>query len=147
MPMLIQHIDAIARQKQRDVLYVMFKSPNERSLGDDDYDPLDRFFIDWENLPVRQEIIDWLESNAMKWQPCGHFAKTNLMLSYQGQIYIDVPYDKSLMEYRKLEDFLENPDGSMKLPNTVFCYLPLDRAMDNVSHDEPGFWEKWAENF
>lgn len=69
------------------------------------------------------------------------------MLPYRGQIYVDVPYDDSLPEYRKLADFLENPDGSARLPNAIFCYLPLEKAMENAHHDEPGFWEKWAENF
>lgn len=47
MPMLIEHIDAIARKKQRGVLYVMFepeKAPDGPSPGDEDYDPFQRFF-------------------------------------------------------------------------------------------------------
>jgi hypothetical protein len=29
----------------------------------------------------------------------------------------------------------------------LFCYLPLDLAMKNKHHDEPGFWDRWADNF
>ncbi|MBY0577917.1 MAG: hypothetical protein K2P57_02615 [Burkholderiales bacterium] len=148
MPMLIEHIDAIARKKQRDVLCVAFEPDNPSgSPEDDDYDPFQWVFIDWENLPVRQQIIDWLDGNGIEWQPCAHIANPNTMLPYRGWIYIDVPYDTSLPEYRKLADFLENPDGSMRLQHAVFCFVPLEKAMENAHHDEPGFWEKWAENF
>lgn len=37
------------------------------------------------------------------------------MCSCQGQIYIDVPFDQALPEYRKLAGFLENQDGTMRL--------------------------------
>jgi len=35
----------------------------------------------------------------------------------------------------------------MKIDGVVFCYLPLEMAMKNAHHDEPGFWDRWAENF
>ena len=151
MPMLIEHIDAIARKKQRDVLYLVFKS--EKSPGgelpnsDAVDDPFSDLLCDWENLPVRQQITEWLESNEINWRPCGYVANTNMMIGYQGQIYIDVPFDTTLPDYKKLAGFLENPDGTMRLSNTLFCYLPLEHAMKNAHHDEPLFWEKWAENF
>ena len=149
MPMLIEYIDAIARQKQRDVLYVTFNTSVPASEKTAEIDEMEAFAlkrVDWEDLPVRQQIIDWLESNGVAWQRCGGFARTNGWSSYQGQLYIDVAYDASLPQYLKLAAFLENPDGSMRLPNTTFSYLPLAHAMENAHHDEPGFWEKWAEN-
>ena len=135
MPQLLQHIDAIARQKQRDVLFVAFG----RSPGD--------LKVDWRNLPVRQQIIDWLNENGMTWQECSHVASENCMMSYLGQIYINVPFDTGLPEYQKLAEFLEREDGTPCLAGAFFCYLPLSIAMKNAHHDEPGFWEKWAENF
>lgn len=135
MPMRIKHIDAIARQKQRAVLFVVFKPDNEC------------FWPDWENLPVRRQIIAWLESKGIGWQPCAHFANVDYMGGYEGTIYIDIPFDTTLPEYKELEAFLEYPDGSMRFPEAVFAYLPLEEAMKNVEHDEPGFWERWAENF
>ena len=33
MPMLIEHIDAIARKKQRDVLYLTFHSKKSADIG------------------------------------------------------------------------------------------------------------------
>jgi hypothetical protein len=137
MPMIIQHIDAIARQKKRDVLFVLF----HRHTDEDDLGQPER------REALRQSVIEWLEANGYVWQPCGHVADTSLMMSYQGQIYIDVPYDETLPEYRKLATFLEYPDGTTRLPGVDFCYLRYERALENVEHDAPGFWEKWAEDF
>jgi len=134
MPMMIQHIDQIARSKGRDVLYLAF----HRELTQD---------VDWERLPVRKQIIQWLDNQEIAWQECGHVASTNFYCSYRGQIYIDVPFDESSPTYQKLRDYLEHPDGTMRFDDARFCYLPLSAAMENAHHDEPGFWEKWAENF
>ena len=37
------------------------------------------------------------------------------MVSYQGQIYIDVPFAESDPPYLMVRDFLENPDGWRRL--------------------------------
>lgn len=122
MPMLIEHIDAIARQKQRDVLYLVFHPPvsetdeNEHVWRSDE--------LDWETLPIRQQIIDWLDAQSIAWKCCGHFASENLMMGYRRQLYIDLPYDKSLPAYQALEAFLETPDGSMRFPQVTFFLLP-----------------------
>lgn len=140
MPMLIEHIDAICRKKGRDVLYLIFSREGEE----------DEFFargLNWENLPARKQIIDWLDENGIQWQPCGHFANENLMMSYRGQIYIDVPFALKDPVYQKLQNYLETPDGVIKFPGVKFLYLPLELAMKNAHHDEPGFWEHWAEDF
>lgn len=134
MPMLIKHIDAIAREKQRDVLFVFF----HKDLAE---------IADFEHSKIRNQLITWLDANEIGWQPCGHIASENSMVGYMGQIYIDAPFDESDERYRKVRNFLENPDGTMKHADAAFCYLPLDRAMKNAHHDEPGFWGKWAEDF
>ena len=142
MPMLIEHIDAIARNKQRDVLYVKFhRWVQDKVIGSRLISP------NWQKLPIRQNIIDWLEARGIAWQPCAHYADPNLMLSYQGQIYIDLPYDKMLPAYKELESFLEYPNGTMRYDDAVFCRLGFSHAMKNASHDEPGYWDRWAENF
>jgi len=137
MPLLIDHIDAIARSKGRDVLFLTFKDEEADPFGDSDY----------EEHAGRIEIIQWLDENGFAWKECGGIANVNAILAYAGQIYIDVPYDKTLPEYRKLEAFLENPDGTVRFDKVQFCYLPLEVAMKNVEHDEPGFWDRWIENF
>jgi len=46
-----------------------------------------------------------------------------------------------------LNEHLENPDGSSKVKGVTLWALTLELALKNKHHDEPGFWEKWAENF
>ncbi len=141
MPQLIQHIDQIAREKQRAVLFLLFKKPD--SHPDDDFG----LSFDYEGCAARNEIQAWLTANDIEYCNCAEFASENCMMPYQGQLYIDVPFDENDPQYRKLAGYLENPDGSMKLPGVLFCYLPLEKALKNAHHDEPGFWEKWAEDF
>ena len=137
MPGLIEHIDAIARKKQRAVLYLEFhpKPYSEwRHYG-------------FEGDAVRREILAWLDANGVPWQCCGPFADPRVMAPYLGQVYLDVPYDEALPEYRTLRDYLEHPDGSMRHASVRFYAMPLDHAMQNVEHDEPGYWERWSEDF
>lgn len=130
MPQLLKHIDAIAREKKRDVLFIRF-------VGD----------VAWRDLEIRTRIIDWLEANKIGWLACGDFANENYMASYRGQIYVDLPYDRDLEAYQQLEAFLEHPDGTMRFPQVEFCCVTHEGALKNVHHDVPGFWEKWAETF
>lgn len=141
MPMLIEHIDAIARKKGRDVLFLDFPE-NECTNGSDSC-PI----FNWDNVPVRQQVIAWLDQNQIEWSMCGHVANENIMCGYKGRIYIDVPFDMGNAVFQKLSDFFETSDGEMKIDGVVFCYLPLDVAMKNAHHDEPGFWDRWADNF
>jgi hypothetical protein len=136
MPMLLQFVDAIAREKQRDVLFIAFP-PAERFD-----DP-----VPYEDIDVRKAIIEWLDANRVGWKPCGEFANENIMRSYAGQIYVDVPFDKNDPEFKKVQEFIEHEDGSMRFSEAMFWAVPLDRAMENAHHDAPGFWEKWAEDF
>jgi len=137
MPGLIAHIDAIARKKQREVLYLEFH-PQPRA--------------EWRNYRyeddvTRTAILAWLDANHIPWTRCGPFADRRVMAPWLGQVYLDVPYDETLPEYRVLRDYLEHPDGSMRHEGVRFYALPLDLAMENAEHDEPGFWERWAEGF
>ncbi|HLF95912.1 MAG TPA: hypothetical protein VI457_02105 [Methylococcaceae bacterium] len=137
MPMLIEHIDAIARKKQRDVLYVEFH-PDE--------DGFERNY-DHGRDPLRQQVIEWLEANHIGWFPCAPFASEEFMCPYLGQIYLDVPFSESDPVYQKVRDYLEHPDGSMRYPTVRFYVLPLAVAIKNAHHDEPRFWEQWAKKF
>jgi len=102
----------------------------------------------WSSLTGHPGIVtEWLDSKGIGWYPCGEFANVNGWERYQGQIYVDIPYDENLPLYKELEAYLENPDGTMRYSEVGFYYLPLEMAMKNAEHDEPGFWERWAENF
>lgn len=136
MPQLIKHIDAIARAEGRDALCIRFPALLSFENG-----------LDYENLPIRMQIIEWLESAGVSWQPCAEWASENSMVCYLGSIYIDVPYDEDNPIYQKVRDYLENQDGTMRFEDAQFCCVLLTYAMKNAHHDEPGFWERWAENF
>jgi hypothetical protein len=86
---------------------------------------------------------------GIAWRPCAHVANDGgaLILGYLGHIYVDLPFDTANADYRKLADFLETPDGKMKIEGAEFYFLPLDTAMNNTHHDEPGYWEKQAEEW
>lgn len=143
MPLCLQYIDAIAREKQRDVLYVRFK-PEEEEADDDDGHlpfPFDSNF-DWENFPPRQQVIAWLDAHQISWQPSGDMPVPSCILPYLGQIYIDLPYDLDHPQYQQLAELLENPDGSMRIKGADFYLVPLTVAMKNAKHDEPGYWER-----
>lgn len=138
MPQLIEHIDAIARKAGRDVLYLTFF---EDASGA-------RVETCWQENPSRKAIVAWLDENAIAWQACGEVASDQwLVIGYRGSIYIDLPFDGELQAYRKLEQCLEFPDGTLRLPKMRFLALPLTVAMRNAHHDEPGYWEKRMEDF
>lgn len=152
MPILLEHIDAIARQKQRGVLYLEFHPMARATEVGENLSAQDLAWKTmpdsaWQALPIRQQIMDWLDARGIGWQPCGHFADPGLMVGYRGQLYVDLAYDKFLSAFQALQGFLENPDGSMRYPEAFFIYCSLDKAMENADHDAPGFWDRWAENF
>jgi hypothetical protein len=137
MPGLIEHIDAIARRKQRAVLYLEFHP---------------KPYSEWRNYSfqddaLRDRVLAWLETNGVPWTKCGPFADPRVMAPYLGQVYLDVPYDESLPAYCVLRDYLEHPDGSMRHEGVRFYAMTLEQAMQNAEHDEPGYWERWAEEF
>lgn len=134
MPYLIEHIDKIAREKGRDVLYILF----DRKIFP---------HFNCEDFPVRTRLIQWFNENNINVIPCAEVASEHHFDSYRGQLFIDAPFDENHRDYIKVRDYLENPDGTSRMPGVLFCYLPLEHAMINKNHDEPGFWEKWAENF
>lgn len=96
---------------------------------------------------MRVMVCNWLNEHNITWQKCGNFASENGWCSYEGQIYLVVPYDENDTKYQLVRDFLENPDGSIRFKSVTFWLVPLERAMEKKHHDEPGFWEKWAKNF
>ncbi|MEI7839032.1 MAG: hypothetical protein WCJ11_00855 [Methylococcaceae bacterium] len=145
MPRLIEHIDAIGRKKQRDVLMLEFHPEFKFHIGNDDEEESESY--DYRKDKTRAEILENLIKLNIPWVKCATYASTNMMSSYQGQIYIDVPYDENLPIYQILQEYLEFSDGSIRFPSVKFLCLTLECCMQNAHHDELGFWEKWADNF
>lgn len=145
MPLILEHIDAIARKKQRDVLFIEFHPV----IRFDDDDDLESAFIDYDydNDPKRNTLLAWLEAQGIAFSWCMPMASECGFGPYQGQLYIDLPMDEANAAYCLLRDHLEYPDGSMRDDQVRFYVLPLAVAMTNAHNDEPGFWKKWAEEF
>lgn len=131
---LIRHIDEIARQQGRDVLYLEFH-PADRALARS---------YQFAHDPIRGAIIDWLDAHGVPWEPCGPFAVVHRIEGYRGQIYLDIPYDEKLPRYQEVRAFLEHDDGSIRHAGVRFLIMPLAHAMENAAHDAPGFWEQFG---
>jgi hypothetical protein len=134
MPVLLEHIDAIGRKRQRDVLFLAFKR-TERPHRED-----------YRTLEIRQKILQWFDDQSIAWHECGPYASETTWCSYAREVFIDVPFDPDDLQYQKVQTFLEHTDGTGRFDDVKFYVVTLDFAMRNAHHDEPGFWEKWADN-
>ena len=142
MPIILEHIDKIARDKQRDVLFVAFCD------GEEYKNDLTKYFdYTYEIDSNRIALMDFMDEHDISYKMCGPLASEYGRESYRGQIYIDVPMDETNDKYQKLCAYLEHEDGTPKNPDVSFYVLSLEIAMKNAHHDEPGFWDKWAEDF
>lgn len=118
MPQLLRNIDDIGRAKQRDVLFLEFGARRNYKAN-----------------AIREQILNWLDANEIEYCECGAYTDELSIDSYQGQIYIDVAYDTTDPLYNRLQDFLENADGTMKWDGTRFYCFPLAYCMQNAHHD------------
>ena len=126
MPVLLKSIDKIAREKQRDVLFIRF-----------DYNFVEDFnYKDW---PFRQHMITWLKEENIPFYECGDIATDDGLNSYLGQIYLDIIYDVNDPIYQKVANYLETQDGKPKIEGVLFYLVPLNLAMKNSHHDDPDF--------
>lgn len=130
----IEHIDKIARELQRGVLFIAFSRDLFRSY-------------EYKNNKERNDLIQWLNDREIAYTRCASIASERTMESYRGQLYIDLPFDVNNEKFQELDEHLCNADNTPKIPGVLFYYLSLDAAMENAHHDEPGFWDKWAETF
>ena len=117
MPQLIKHIDAIAREKQRDVLFIHFEHYEETE--DDD-----------ENESMRSIVISWLEDHGIGYDLCMGLEQEGYVDTYAGDIYIDLPYDESNPAYQELSLYLEDDQGNMMLDGVLFFVLSLEIALE-----------------
>lgn len=131
-------IDAIARRMRRDVLFIEFHRVDARGkLGGSVAG------FEWPRLTVRQQIIEWLDKRRIKWEPCGHVEVPALIISYRGQIYIDLPFDRGVSAYRELEAFLGKPNGKMRISGVRLCRLRYAAALRNANQDGADYWDRW----
>ena len=135
MPQHMQHIDAIAREKDRDVLFVHFENYEHENADADSYH-------------LRQNLIEWLEQRQIAFAPCMGIEQPGVIESYSGDLYIDVPFDEANPIYQMLSDHLEDSEGEMKIPGVLFFVLSLETALEieadreefvNHNHDDDEF--------
>lgn len=123
MRLYAQHIDVIAREKQRDVLFIHFE----------DYVETD----DQESDSVRDQVLAWLETNEIPFEPCLGFEGEDEIQSYLGDVYVDIAYDEKNKQYQLLKDYLEDEEGNMKIEGVFFFVLSLEDASDDQQADFP----------
>ncbi|WKU20118.1 hypothetical protein [Advenella alkanexedens] len=136
MPQLLTPIEQIAQEKRRGVLYITFyprhNSSNFEAMTEQELD--EEAFWYWGDCPKRKKVIEWLDKNLIAWTECdtSRYQGPILYLTYEGSIYIDIPYDLKNETYLKIQDYLEKSDGKMKDPDVILWYLPLERALPNL---------------
>lgn len=112
MPQLVDHIDKICRDNERDVLFLRFS------------DPLGRQFP----TAARKNILTWLNENAIPYKDCVGYFSNSGYLSADQSIYLDIPYDLDNPLYQKVADYLEDADGAIKHKGVEFLLLTYERA-------------------
>ncbi len=133
---LPKQIDDIAITKQRDVLYCTFDGSSYKEI---DYIEIFNDNYDFEEDKDRDKFCNWLDSNNIKWQPCGHYyINTNLKNRiYRGQIYIDVPIDDDDPQFQLLGNyFIDEHFNKNNYPDLFFCFLRIENAYLNQFFDE-----------
>jgi hypothetical protein len=134
MAMTIEHIDKISRDKKRDVIFINFNKEVYPSYEYQEYEE-------------RNNLIKWLNENNINYSLCGPMASENGWESYRGQLYIDVVIDDNDEQYKLICEHMDGPNGTFKIKGVESWIFPLTVALKNNHHDEPGFWDEWAENF
>ena len=106
MPMLIHPIDAIARKKGRDVLFLSFsRSAHPHVLTD--------YTSTRKQKTARKAALAWLKEENIAHVECmPYWANGLIHCSYEGHVYIDVPPIESDKTYRRILDHFEFADGT-----------------------------------
>lgn len=114
MVMLLEYIDAIARQAGHDVLFV---GPKQQ-LGGTAF---------WHKSQAACAIIAWLDQQKIKWQFCGPIEDREWWDT--AYIYVKVSCDIDNPQHQALSGFLDDEQGCCKWKDTDAWVLTLDAAM------------------
>lgn len=108
----IPHIDAIAREKNRDVLFLHFEDPDS---------------------PINEIVLAWLEDHEIAYADCLGLEEESLNDHELQHTYIDLAVDEDDALYRELCEYLEDDEGNMKLEGVLFFVLSLETALELVA--------------
>jgi hypothetical protein len=131
---ILRTIEQIARDKQRDVVYVTFSGYNG------DWRHPVPYWVSKEH--PRHKITEWLIHNDVDWEDCHEFHIPEAHETYHGHFYIDIIHDKNDPTFQKLVSFLEDENGKVKPEfgeGTKFCLLPISVVLINNFYDELGY--------
>lgn len=133
MPMIIDYIDDIAKRTKRPALFLTFQNIPRKNMSDTEIEEMEidslLGVVDWHSHPSRNSIVRWLNKNKIQWKPCAGISSSNMDLGYQGQIYIDIPYDhkKPLSgqhyKFKRLTQFIEDGKGNVRWVGVEFYCL------------------------
>ena len=105
----IPYIDAIAREKNRDVLFIHFEDPES---------------------PINEIVLAWLDDYDIAYSPCLGLEEESLHDHELEHTYIDLAVDEDDIRYRELCEYLEDDDGNMRLEGVLFFVLSLETALE-----------------
>lgn len=132
MPITIPYIDDFAEREQRDVIFVEFFKDWLECVREHK-EPLKDY---WKDHKTRNTIIQWLNDNNIGYElTYGRYDPCVITSPYLGGLYIDVPYDENNPNYKKVQEFLEYPDGTPKFENVYFYYMPFEMATMEKDRD------------
>lgn len=120
MSLVLQHIDQIALQKNRDVLFIHFEDYQEQQQDS-----------------TRQQVLSWLDQNGIEYVPCMGLAEEGYIDSYMGDVYVDVLFDGEDPLYQELSQYLEDEQGNMKIEGVYFFLLSLETAQELEAARQP----------
>lgn len=112
MPQLIRNIDEIAKEKQRDVLFI---------------GPENLYFPSWwPDDEACQELISWLDQNSVDWEFCAPPRSSSFEVMGGGEyVYVDIPFITGDVKYDEFSKFVgDDSDGVTKWEGIkLFCLL------------------------
>lgn len=121
MPLLIDHMDAVARRLSHDLLF--FGPPPARSFEDD-------VGSDWLESAAAAALREWLDTVGIAHGVCGPMSNSGWIEGGLRYLYVDLPYDSGNAEYQRLCAFVQDhDDGLTRWPEIRFCVLTLENAM------------------
>ncbi len=129
MVLLIKTIDAIARERNEDVIFLSILAPDGSPTR---------------HHPALKEATEWLSCEGIGWALCGAFQPDWISLGAGPHaIFIDAPYRPGSDLLARLDAQFEKEDGTPRIPGLVLTLLTLEEAMVNAAQDDPDFWDRF----
>jgi hypothetical protein len=119
LPLLVHTTIEIGLREQRDILLLTFRDEMAQ-IKSIENPPVDG---SWDELPERKEIIRWLDSHEVGWEPCFHIPPGYLFAEYEGAIYIDVTPTADNPKYLQLLEYLEDESEQCRFPGVGFWLM------------------------